>query len=220
MTNALKNTLEKIRLPELVAEKVVSCGKLKRLILKGGDYLVHSCESVWDTGKDFEITLDDAHKTKIHLHHGSHKKIATDLPCCFANTITNPTLEVSRWRAYKPEAIFSFDDSITNSWIDSLAVRGERDGAPGFRQAQVGAIHSVLAHWSTSCEASTIVLPTGTGKTETMLGLSLSEAAGLTVVIVPTKDLRNQIAKNLRNWGFFTVSEYYLPEPNSLASES
>jgi hypothetical protein len=46
-------------------------------------------------------------------------------------------------------------------------------GASGLRIPQAGALHAVLAHWSTgTTEPATIVLPTGTGKTETMLACS------------------------------------------------
>lgn len=41
----------------------------------------------------------------------------------------------------------------------------------GLRRPQVGAVHAVHAHWSISGESATIVLPTGTGKTETMLAV-------------------------------------------------
>ncbi|MBN7785280.1 DEAD/DEAH box helicase family protein [Ponticoccus gilvus] len=42
----------------------------------------------------------------------------------------------------------------------------------GLRPPQVGAIHAALAHWSVSNNPATIVMPTGTGKTETMLALA------------------------------------------------
>lgn len=42
----------------------------------------------------------------------------------------------------------------------------------GLRPAQIGAVHAVLGYWTTkSPEPATVVMPTGTGKTDTMLAL-------------------------------------------------
>lgn len=37
----------------------------------------------------------------------------------------------------------------------------------GFRSAQLGAIFAIKSYWTVSNESATIVMPTGTGKTET-----------------------------------------------------
>src|SRR5215217_861488 len=50
------------------------------------------------------------------------------------------------------------------------------------RKAQIGAVHSLLAHWSLSKKDATVVLPTGTGKTETMLVTTLADRATRTLV--------------------------------------
>ena len=44
----------------------------------------------------------------------------------------------------------------------------------GLRVPQVGALYALLAHWTISSEAGIIVLPTGTGKTDTMLAALIS----------------------------------------------
>lgn len=85
------------------------------------------------------------------------------------------------------------------SWQDAFDLRVERyDGArlirPGMRIPQVGAVRAVLAHWSVSKSAVTVVLPTGTGKTETMLALLVMAAIPRLFVIVPTDQLRTQVA--------------------------
>lgn len=69
------------------------------------------------------------------------------------------------------------------------------------RPAQLGAVHSLLAHWSLSTETATVVLPTGTGKTETMLVTTLVDKAERTLVVVPTLELKDQIAEKFMSWG-------------------
>lgn len=67
-------------------------------------------------------------------------------------------------------------------------------GARGLRSPQLGAIHAALGHWRASDEPATIVMPTGTGKTETMLALLVEQAMDRVLVVVPTHALREQIA--------------------------
>jgi superfamily II DNA or RNA helicase len=63
----------------------------------------------------------------------------------------------------------------------------------GLRPPQMGAIHAVKAHWVVSDKPATIVMPTGTGKTETMLALFVSEPIQKLMVVVPNDALRHQI---------------------------
>lgn len=57
------------------------------------------------------------------------------------------------------------------SWIDAVSFREESAAATGLRRAQVGALHATLAHWTVSDAPATVVMPTGTGKTEVMVAL-------------------------------------------------
>jgi superfamily II DNA or RNA helicase len=78
---------------------------------------------------------------------------------------------------------------------------GKGANGESLRPAQVGALYALLSHWSLSSDVATVVLPTGTGKTETMLIASLADQAKRTLVIVPTVDLKNQIASKFATWG-------------------
>jgi len=62
----------------------------------------------------------------------------------------------------------------------------------GFRSAQLGAIYSIKSHWTVSSSAATVVMPTGTGKTEVMIATIVSEQRKKTCVIVPSDLLRKQ----------------------------
>lgn len=68
-------------------------------------------------------------------------------------------------------------------------------GVVGLRKPQIGAIHAVHSHWSISSGVGTVVMPTGTGKTEVMLAVLVSAACERLLVIVPTDALRTQLAE-------------------------
>ncbi|MBB4508076.1 DEAD/DEAH box helicase [Rhizobium leguminosarum] len=96
---------------------------------------------------------------------------------------------------------------IRTSWQDALSLREERyDGddnliAFGFRPPQIGALHAIKAHWVVSDLPGTLVMPTGTGKTETMLGVLVSEDVQKLLVVVPSDQLRTQIADKFVSLG-------------------
>lgn len=82
------------------------------------------------------------------------------------------------------------DDSLRGNFVFA----DESDGGLGLRTPQLGALHAVLAHRSTEdSEPITIVMPTGTGKTETMLA-AYTHSPRRTLVVVPSDALRTQTA--------------------------
>jgi len=87
------------------------------------------------------------------------------------------------------------------SFFEGVNIHGVGDTGWKLRPAQFGAIHSLLAHWSLTTDVATVVLPTGTGKTETMLVTTLIDRAERTLVIVPTLELKKQIADKFISWG-------------------
>ena len=92
-------------------------------------------------------------------------------------------------------------DKNSYSYFDEFNIGGVGEAGDSLRPAQVGAVYSLLSHWSLSDDVVTIVLPTGTGKTETMLVATLADRAKRTLVVVPSIDLKNQIAEKFSNWG-------------------
>lgn len=97
--------------------------------------------------------------------------------------------------------------AVTVSWDDAFHLREGRaavDGkpaVPGLRRPQIGALHAALAHATRSTEPATIVMPTGTGKTETMLALNARQQFDRLLVVVPTDALREQIAGKFETFG-------------------
>lgn len=92
------------------------------------------------------------------------------------------------------------------SWSSAFAFIGEQrtDGVvsrAGLRPPQLGAVHAAMAHWAVSDEIATIVMPTGTGKTETMLALLVGAEIRNLLVVVPTDALRTQISSKFESFG-------------------
>lgn len=92
---------------------------------------------------------------------------------------------------------------VKKSWTDSFTYKSEDEskGLKGLRIPQLGALFAIKAHWSTSREPATIVMPTGTGKTETMLSVIISEYCNKTLIIVPSNLLRKQITEKCISLG-------------------
>jgi superfamily II DNA or RNA helicase len=85
-------------------------------------------------------------------------------------------------------------DDVLSSWIANQFSFPESrsEGEVGFRSAQLGAVFAIKSHWTVTTTAATIVMPTGTGKTEVMIATVVSECRGKTCVVVPSALLRQQ----------------------------
>ena len=102
--------------------------------------------------------------------------------------------------------ISALGSEVSASWVDGVAFAKEQtDGEqvirPGFRSPQIGALHALQAHWTVSEKVATIVMPTGTGKTETMIAAGVQEQASCILVIVPSDALRTQISEAFSRLG-------------------
>ena len=122
--------------------------------------------------------------------------------------------EQIRWLRPKPapansisiEHLQALSQQVRASWKGKFQFQEEvRDHSgviqPGLRPPQIGALHAVLAHWSVSTKPATIVMPTGTGKTETMLALLTAVGIERLMVVVPNAALRAQIAEKFLTLG-------------------
>jgi hypothetical protein len=97
-------------------------------------------------------------------------------------------------------------EQVRASWREQFSFRQEERERgevmkPGLRPPQLGALHAALAHWTVTNAPVTIVMPTGTGKTETMLALLASQRLERLLVIVPTTPLREQLAARFLGLG-------------------
>jgi hypothetical protein len=124
---------------------------------------------------------------------------AAELDCRDATWLRHPNqTEIDRI-----DQLDGFAANALHSWANGFNFIKEdiANGIRGLRNPQIGALHGVLAHWSVSNEVATVVMPTGTGKTETMLSLLLAVPCHRVLVIVPTDALRTQIADKFISLG-------------------
>ena len=113
---------------------------------------------------------------------------------------------------------YIYKDSITSSdvvksWNTNIRRKTEKE--LGLRSPQYGAIGAVQAHWSVSSEAATVVMPTGTGKTETMILTIVNEHIKNAVIVVPSNLLREQTVCKLSTFGILKDIGVVCPDSNS-----
>lgn len=87
------------------------------------------------------------------------------------------------------------------NFVTELAPLGADPARHGLRAPQIGALHAIAAHWSLSKEPAIAVMPTGTGKTEVMLAVTVESGGNRILVVVPTDALRQQTADKYREYG-------------------
>ena len=103
-------------------------------------------------------------------------------------------------------------ETVAASLAGSFRFVEETATSSGLRAPQLGALHAILAHRSMEAtEPITIVMPTGTGKTETMLA-AFCHSPSRTLVVVPSDALRTQIADKFATLGI-------LPEVEAVSGE-
>lgn len=75
-------------------------------------------------------------------------------------------------------------------------------GLSGFRKPQLAAIHMILGNllsFEPSDTAMNLIMPTGTGKTDTIFAVLIAAAMKRTLILVPSDSLREQIGGRLRS---------------------
>lgn len=93
-------------------------------------------------------------------------------------------------------------DEVLASYKGAISFYEGTDETPGLRPPQLGAMHAVLGYWTTNrATPATVVMPTGTGKTETMLALLVAARALRLLVLVPSDALRTQVANKFETLG-------------------
>ena len=102
----------------------------------------------------------------------------------FINDTLTPDATAQTWRG---KFIFIEEDKAHN--------------LHGLRVPQAGAIHAWLSSQHSRKDRATIVMPTGTGKTETMLGIMVAAQCKKILVTVPHDALREQISNKFITLG-------------------
>jgi hypothetical protein len=107
----------------------------------------------------------------------------------------------AQWNVPNPLSRSS-PDEVLHSYQGAISFDAGTDSSPGLRSPQLGALHAVLGYWTTKRMApATVVMPTGTGKTETMLALLVAARPSRLLVLVPSDSLREQVATKFETLG-------------------
>lgn len=148
--------------------------------------------------------------------------LPNDAPVLFANyEITDAEQDLTNGKWISHPAMVSEAgtgaspaERALKSWSNAFRyVEEDRErGVMGLRNPQIGALHAIHAHWSTARETATVVMPTGTGKTETMLGVLTSARCYRVLVVVPTDALRLQLSGKFETLGLLKVARGVLVE--------
>ena len=149
--------------------------------------------------------VEHGHIKKIAYHKEDNFSITHKFGSVYQISVNNMIFEAELEKANKKIQVKGNVKEITvnnkKTFFDDFKIAGVGLNGKTLRPAQLGAVYNLMGFWSLSKDVATIVLPTGTGKTETMLVSTLADKADRTLVIVPTVDLKNQIANKFSTWG-------------------
>jgi superfamily II DNA or RNA helicase len=111
------------------------------------------------------------------------------------NNLNASQIKVRRWLK-NPAFVMRTPEQVVSSWKGKFNFirENEAENIKGLRPPQIGALHSILAHIQNPEDKAIVVMPTGTGKTETMLATLIANQCNRILVSVPSDSLRNQIS--------------------------
>jgi superfamily II DNA or RNA helicase len=106
---------------------------------------------------------------------------------------------------FQPECVLS-------SWDNSFKYKEEdlEKEVYGLRKPQIGAIYNILSHFRVGDGIGTVIMPTGTGKTETMLSVLIANQCKKLLVTVPTDPLREQISTKFLSLGYLQNDKFQI----------
>lgn len=168
--------------------------------LPTGEIVIITPRKKLDRPSDVDGVLHQAADGKLSWL--SHKLIENVDADALANGW--PSVVAERARSWRGKFTFNPERQDENG----LVARGDE----GLRPPQIGALHAIGAHWTLSEQPGTIVMPTGTGKTETMLSVLAAYHHTRVLVIVPTDALRSQTAGKFLTFGYLRKLGALSPE--------
>lgn len=156
---------------------------------------------------------DDLFSTIYLKRHGFKFYPKIQMPV-LSTSIKDPIYKLSldtpfRWE-HLPDLLIKeiSPNEVLKSWQGHFRFISEKDYGEGLRPPQLGAIHAISSYFSVGDhhEPATIVLPTGTGKTETMLSVLAYLRLPKLLVLVPTNILRKQLSEKFLTLGILPLT--------------
>lgn len=175
-------------------------GAASRASISDSQYPGHDQIELRDLAPPFDIVL---------LRQKGARRIKIDLPVVTAEALpdsSDASPVALTWDSHGMlEQWADTPAKVRKAWINKFDFRIEdaEEGIDGLRAPQIGALHAISAHFAVGrqFDAATVVLPTGTGKTETMLATQVYRRLERSLVLVPSDALRRQIAKKFISLG-------------------
>lgn len=205
-----------IRFPELrLGPKRTACGVI--------DCILKPAEKLWVKPAG-ELQLSQRIKQPLHLLPSGGTVIITNrrnigLPDGIEGVLFRAEDGTLKWQSHRiivdieaDAAARGWPSVITDRaglWDGKFSFKAEQPTANGtvdqekrgLRPPQLGALHAIGAHWSLFTTTATIIMPTGTGKTETMLAALAAYMRKPLLVVVPSDALRSQTARKFVTFG-------------------
>ncbi|MFZ2782883.1 MAG: DEAD/DEAH box helicase family protein [Sediminibacterium sp.] len=202
--------MNKILLPTLYKEKKVGKNLIKQLIFDSVSFKPESIEM----GESFVVITNEKKEAFCIVQKGKVypttflRVLALDK----APSVTNlfDTSNTLTWLEY-PTLKEPYEPMIVrDTWEDNFFYKEENNekNISGLRKPQIAAIFSVLSHWKTGEDIGTVVMPTGTGKTETMLSLLVANKCTKLLVVVPSDPLREQLSEKFISFGYLQKENF------------
>jgi superfamily II DNA or RNA helicase len=196
------NSGEELQLPKLYVEiRASAAGRILHLVQEERSETVVSVTGVKVSARKSGELCELAGGEKILLVDTAPKVVPSD---CDGVLLSNS--DAHEWLQHK--RLTSATESVGRAaserdsrkqWTQSFEMHPLGREGKSLRPPQYGGLCAIAAHWSLSNDVATIVMPTGTGKTEAMLAAFAGMVQGTTLIVVPSKNLKSQtVGKFLR----------------------
>lgn len=227
MSETLKteNQQAKLELPPIEYGPVKkTLGYIHHILTEGKTVDVTSIE---------EVQVSPRCKENLYTLSDGQRIVVTKRTNCPRPSIADGVLRVNdegklKWLSHRIAEQFQSDvdtrglgtiaKEISISWKGQFNFHAEEKDASGsviskgLRSPQIGGLHAIGSHWSLYQQPATVVMPTGTGKTETMLATLVAYSPGKILVVVPSQILRDQTMKKFLTLGLLRTLGNLLPE--------
>ncbi|MGM7637149.1 DEAD/DEAH box helicase [Bacillus sp. Hm123] len=120
-----------------------------------------------------------------------------------SNDMNLEEIKIKSWIKHPIDQETPSDNDIVRSWRNQFSFKEEilDEDIKGLRRPQIAALYSILSHMKVSKDLATVVMPTGTGKTETMMSTLIAAQCEKLLVTVPSDALRTQVANKFKTLG-------------------
>ena len=201
-----------LQLPPIEVRATDALGSVRHVIRAGDSLVVEKTET---------IKISARGSGQLYELKGGERVVVTDRtnverPASVDGVLLMQSGKELRWLSHKAIEAYRAEEAIgvgkarteiEKTWAGTVSFQSELLDAKGnvrrkgLRPPQIGGLHAIGSHWSLYIQPATVVMPTGTGKTETMLAALAAYQPGPVIVVVPSQILREQTANKFATFG-------------------